>query len=115
MSNRRASGLKAWVFQRITAVYLGLFVLYLTWYFIFSAPATHPAWSNWLASPHINISFLFFTISLLFHAWIGMRDVVLDYIHPLIIRVLVLILIGIGLISSGLWVMKLLFLTVTLV
>jgi succinate dehydrogenase / fumarate reductase, membrane anchor subunit len=111
--NRRASGFRAWVFQRISAVYLGLYFLFICWYFVFSAPASYLEWREWVASPGINISLLFFVIVLLFHAWVGTRDIIIDYVHPLMIRVVVLTVLAMGLIGSGLWTFKFLFLTVT--
>ncbi len=41
--SRRASGLKAWVVQRATAIYLALFGVYLTLHFALDAPADHAA------------------------------------------------------------------------
>ncbi len=111
--SRRASGFRAWVFQRISAVYLGLYILFLCWHFIFFAPASYVEWKDWVASPGINLSLLFFTFFLLFHAWVGTRDIIIDYVHPLMIRVVVLTVLAIGLIGSGLWIVKFLFLTVT--
>jgi succinate dehydrogenase / fumarate reductase membrane anchor subunit len=44
-----------------------------------------------------------FVLAVLLHAWLGMRDVVLDYVHRLWLRLLLLPLIGLLLTGSGLW------------
>ncbi|MCP3671947.1 MAG: succinate dehydrogenase, hydrophobic membrane anchor protein [Gammaproteobacteria bacterium] len=111
--SRRASGFRAWVFQRITAVYLGLYFLFLAWYVLFSAPTSYVEWREWVANPVINLSLLFFAFSLLLHAWVGTRDIIIDYIKPLMIRVTMLVFLAIGLMGSGLWTAKYLFLTIT--
>jgi succinate dehydrogenase / fumarate reductase membrane anchor subunit len=41
---------------------------------------------------------------------VGIRDVLIDYVHPLGIRVLLLSLFAIGFIASGLWVVQAIFL-----
>ncbi len=109
---RRVSGFRAWVLQRISALYLGLYILFLIWHFMFSAPASFTEWREWVAEPINNLSLLFFAFFLLLHAWIGTRDIFIDYINPLLIRVFLLTLLAIGLIGSGLWTAKYLFLTI---
>lgn len=111
--SRRASGFRAWVFQRISAVYLGLYFPFLCWYFLFSPPTSYAVWREWVANPVINISLLFFVIFLLFHAWVGTRDIIIDYVHPLLLRVVVLVFFAIVIVGSGLWSVKSLFLAVT--
>ncbi len=110
--SRRVSGFRAWVLQRISAVYLGLYILFLIWHFMFSAPATFAEWQVWVADPAINLSLLFFTYFLLLHAWVGTRDIFIDYIKPLMVRISLLTILALGLIGSGLWTAKYLFLTV---
>lgn len=111
--SRRASGFRAWVFQRISAVYLGLYFLFLCWYFLFSAPASYGEWREWAATPEINLSLMFFAFFLLLHAWVGTRDIIIDYIKPLMLRIVVLTVLAMGVIGSGLWTAKYLFLTVS--
>lgn len=110
--SRRASGFRAWVFQRISALYLALYTLFLCWFFLFAPPASYTEWKEVVATPAFNISLLFCVFFLLFHAWVGTRDIIIDYIHPLMIRVVTLTILGLGLIGSGLWIVKYLFLTV---
>ena len=108
--SRQASGFKAWVIQRVTAVYIGVFVIFALAYFIVSPPADFAAWRQWLAAPLVSISVLVFFLALLMHSWIGMRDVLIDYVHWLGPRLVLLSLFAIGLIGGGLWVAQVLFL-----
>jgi succinate dehydrogenase / fumarate reductase, membrane anchor subunit len=110
---RRASGFRAWVFQRITAVYLAMYTLFLLVIFLFYPPASYAEWKELVANPAFNISLLFCAFFLLLHAWVGVRDIIIDYIHPLMIRVVALTIMALVLIGSGLWTAKFLFLTVT--
>ena len=103
MSGRRAAGLGAWVVQRLSAVYLGLFFLFLIGHFVFSPPASYEAWRLWVAQPHISMALLLFFLSLLMHAWVGIRNVLIDYIKPFGLRVVLLALTGFALIACGTW------------
>ena len=108
--SRQASGLRAWALQRISAAYLGLYIIYMVGFFIFNAPETHEAWKAWVGSPWASLALLLFFVSLLIHAWVGIRDVLIDYVHPIMTRVTLLTLFGFGLIGCGLWIAKVIFL-----
>ena len=110
--SRRIDGLRAWIWQRISAVYLLGFILYLFFYFLSSSPVSFEQWSGWVAGPVVSIALALFFMMLLVHAWVGIRDVVIDYIHPLFIGALVLTLAGLSLISCGIWLARILARTV---
>ena len=109
--SRQASGLRAWAYQRISALYLGLYVFYSLIALGFFPPESHVEWKAWVSGNWASIGLLLFFLSLLIHAWVGVRDVLIDYVHPTIVRLLLLIFLGLGLISCGFWVAKVIFLT----
>lgn len=104
--SRHASGLKAWVVQRATAAYLVLFCLYLLVQFTVAPPADQPALLAWATRPLVQAGLLLFVPVLLAHAWIGIRDILIDYLQVLAARVLVLALFALVFIASGLWALK---------
>lgn len=110
--SRQASGLRAWVFQRVTAIYLGLFVLYVVLHFLINAPGSYAAWRGWIGSPLIAVLWALAVLALLMHVWVGIRDVFIDYVHPIAIRVFLLALLGFGLVGCGIWAARVLFLVV---
>jgi succinate dehydrogenase / fumarate reductase membrane anchor subunit len=105
-------GLRPWVIQRVSAVYIVLFIVYAASCYFTADAIAYESWKNWLYNPFNTTVVGIFVIALLFHAWIGMRDVVLDYVHNIMLRIFILaILIGV-LIGSGLWVFRILLLSV---
>jgi succinate dehydrogenase / fumarate reductase, membrane anchor subunit len=108
--SRRASGLRAWFLQRATAIYLILFTLYALQHMMFSAPADYSAWQGWVTHPLVSLAVLLFFASLLLHAWVGIRDVIIDYVHPTAIRVSVLTVIGFVLVGCAAWALKIIIL-----
>jgi len=101
-------GLRPWVIQRVSAVYIVLFILYVAYCFFSADVITYESWKSWLYSPFNTMVVGVFVIALLFHTWIGMRDVVLDYIHNIMLRIFILgILLGV-LLGCGLWVFRIL-------
>ena len=104
--SRKLSGFKAWVVQRVSAVYMGIYLVYVLQHFILFPPATYQHLTAWLASPVIIVSTALFFLLLLMHAWIGVRDVVIDYVHHLGIRVAVLALVAVLLVGCGFSVLR---------
>ncbi len=101
--SRKASGLKAWAIQRVTAIYIGLFSLYLVAILLFAAPADYAAWKAWVGMPVVSVAMLLYVVSVLMHAWIGARDVLIDYVKPIAVRAGLLSLVALALIALGLW------------
>ncbi len=80
------SGLHDWVIQRITAVVLAVYVVYLS-AFVFSADSlTFAAWQGLFGQTWFKIFSLISIAALSFHAWIGMWVISTDYIKPTGIR-----------------------------
>jgi len=104
------SGLRAWLVQRVTAVYMLLFVVVTLLHFVLDRPHFYDEWRAWLTGPLTRTATVLFFIALLLHAWVGLRDVMLDYVRPLAVRVTLLAALAFALVGLGLWVMRVLLL-----
>ena len=103
--SRQVTGFKAWLLQRLTAVYVGIFILVITsWLIMSDAVFDYSYWTSLFARPIINVSVLLFFYAMLSHAWVGMRDIVIDYISLSFLRFLVLLFIALGLFVMAIWV-----------
>jgi succinate dehydrogenase / fumarate reductase membrane anchor subunit len=102
------TGLRAWLLQRLTAVYMILFVVFLLAHFVTDAPHSYELWRAWLMRPEVSLAFFLFFTALLLHAWVEIRDVVIDYLHLLVIRMSVLTIAGFGLLAMGAWTARIL-------
>ncbi len=98
--SRRASGLRAWLLQRISAIYIALFGLFFLFTMLLAAPESYQDWQRWIARPLMSLSMVIFFIALVTHAWVGIRDVIMDYVSTLSIRLLLLSLVGVILLGS---------------
>jgi len=104
--SRQASGLKAWVVQRVTALYLAVFCVYLLIHFLVAPPPDYAAWRDWVAQPLVSLGLLVLVPVLLAHAWVGLRDVLMDYIKPLGLRVGLLSAAAFVFLAAGLWALR---------
>ena len=105
-------GLRPWVIQRVSAVYIALFTVYLVYCGFTAESSGFEPWRVWLFEPANSVGIGLFIIAVLFHAWIGIRDVILDYVHHIMLRIFVLALVMGVLAGSGLWAFRILLLSV---
>jgi len=106
-STRR--GLISWILQRLSALYLGIYLPWLMLRLGLGAPMAFTAWRAWLAGDMVRVGLLLFFLALVVHAWIGMRSVMLDYIKPLGIRFTVATLTGLALMVCSAWFVSVLY------
>jgi succinate dehydrogenase / fumarate reductase membrane anchor subunit len=105
---RPVHGLRAWVLQRVSALYLLVFTLAAAFAMIVAPPSDYQQWHQWVANPAINIAIALFFLSVLVHSWVGVRDVIMDYVHHLAARFVLLLLLALALLASGIWVARIL-------
>jgi succinate dehydrogenase / fumarate reductase membrane anchor subunit len=79
-------GLRDWIAQRATAVIMAVYSVLLVAVLLLVRPSTFEAWQAVFANGVMKfLTFLFF-VSLFYHAWIGVRDLWMDYVKPTGIR-----------------------------
>jgi len=105
----QAKGLQAWLFQRLTAVFMALYILYFLVVILTTNHMTYQLWVEWFSHPVMNTATGLFFIHLVVHAWVGMRDIVLDYIPNDTLRLTTLACISFFLIISCLGMLRILF------
>ncbi len=100
----RAQGLRTWLLQRLSAVYMLLFAVSFGIYLLQHRPIDYTWWSDLFTRPAVVVASLLFFAALLYHAWVGVRDIMVDYIHDTVIRFTLWILVTLFLIAMGSWV-----------
>jgi len=110
MSGQDASGLRAWVVQRVSAVYLALCFGSAPIAWLTQRPLTYAAWRAWIAHPVVNVACILFFIALALHAWVGVRDVVIDYVQSTAARFVLLVGVAASLLAMLVWAFRILLL-----
>lgn len=105
---RPLGALQPWLVQRLSAVFMLLFLGFVLVHFLVDPPHSYVAWRAWVDQPVVGVGALLFFVALLMHAWVGLRDVTLDYVNPLGVRVAVLALIALALVGAAAWIFRIL-------
>lgn len=105
--SQHLSGLTAWLVQRLSAVYLLVYVISALLVLALAEVGNFESWQALWHHPVGGIAGAMFFMALLLHAWVGMRDVILDYAGRCVrIRLALLALLGGSLIALGIWALK---------
>lgn len=100
-------GLRDWLAQRITAALMAAFTLLVLVQFIFtSGPVGYEEWAGIFAAQWMKFLTFVTILSLLYHAWIGIRDIWMDYIKPLGLRLFLHIVSLVWLIGCAGWAVQ---------
>jgi succinate dehydrogenase / fumarate reductase membrane anchor subunit len=75
-------GLRDWLAQRITAVIMAVYSVIAVIVLVSSKPITYSVWRDLFAQGWMRVATLLFAASLAWHAWVGVRDILMDYIKP---------------------------------
>ncbi len=105
----QAKGLQAWLYQRLTGAFMMLYILYFLSVILTQDQMTYLQWVKWFSHPLMNTATGLFFLHLAYHAWVGMRDIVLDYVSNDSLRLFTLAGISFFLITSSLYLLRILF------
>tara|TARA_B100000686_G_C16266257_1_gene701780 strand:+ start:229 stop:597 length:369 start_codon:yes stop_codon:yes gene_type:complete len=83
VTNLSRSGLSDWLIQRVSALLLAAYTLYIVGNLVIEPDMDYQAWSTLFSSGFMQIFSLITLAALCAHAWIGMWTISTDYITSL--------------------------------
>ncbi len=104
-----SGGIRPWAVQRLSAVFMLVAIVLFILKVVAGNIEDFTLWQQWMADPVWNVIIILFWLALFAHAWIGVRDAIMDYVHRDGLRFVVLSLFGFYLIAMLLWMMKIFF------
>lgn len=101
----QAQGMRAWLLQRLTAVYIAVYSLMLIIWILVNSPVNFDSWYGLFSQPIILIATVIFYMSLFIHAWVGVRDILVDYAKPSSVRFILIMALGLFLTVMTTWLL----------
>ncbi len=96
-------GLTAWLMQRLTAVVMVAYTLLIAGIVLWCPPAGYADWKGLFSGTFVRLATMLFFLALLYHAWVGVRDIIMDYIKPTGLRLALQALVGTALVFYLVW------------
>ncbi len=101
-------GLRDWLAQRVTAVVMAVYTLIVIAALLVQQPVDFATWKAWFAQGWLRFATFLFIVSLVYHAWVGLRDILMDYIKPVGTRLFLQVLVILALVGYGGWALQIL-------
>ena len=99
-------GLRDWLAQRITAVIMAGFALMVALALIQGAGANYESWRAFMSAGLVRFFMVVFIVSLCWHAWVGMRDLWMDYIQATAVKLVLHVVTLVVLVGYAGWAIQ---------
>ena len=97
------NGVHDFILVRATAIVLTLYIIYMVGFFATTGEISWEVWPGFFSSAFTKVFTLLALVSILIHAWIGMWQVLTDYVKPLAVRLILQLLIVVALVAYVLY------------
>lgn len=101
-------GVRDWLVQRVTALVMAAYVIVLVAVLLTDSPGDYEQWRAMFSPQWMRLASLLFFLSLFWHAWIGMRDILMDYIKPTALRLGLQVVVILLLVAYAAWAVQIL-------
>jgi len=101
-------GLRDWLAQRVTALVMAVYAIALGVYAIFVLPPGYEAWAGLFVPLWMKVATVVVIVALIYHVWVGMREIFMDYVKPTWIRLLAYVLTLVWLAACAVWSVQIL-------
>jgi succinate dehydrogenase / fumarate reductase membrane anchor subunit len=101
-------GVGGFLAQRLTAAYMALFTLVFATVLLTTRPTDYSSWKTLVSQGWLRFGLFLFVVCVLVHAWIGMRDIWMDYIKPTGLRLTLEAATAFWLVGCGGWAVQIL-------
>jgi succinate dehydrogenase / fumarate reductase membrane anchor subunit len=92
-------GLRDWLYQRVTAIFMVIYSAGLLGYIIMHPGLAYYEWHDLFTHLWVKVVTVLFILCLLVHAWIGMWTVFTDYIKSFVLNLIIQVVVFIALIG----------------
>ena len=101
-------GLRDWLAQRVTAAVMVVYTVIFVAALLTHSPIGFAEWKALFGGGAMRVLTLMFFLSLFYHAWIGVRDILMDYIQPTGVRLVLEVLVILALVAYTIWTISIL-------
>ncbi len=101
-------GLRDWLAQRVTALVMAAYLIILLFALLVQPSVNSEVWHALFAGSLMRLLTFLFIVSLAWHAWVGIRDIWMDYVKPVGVRLTLHVLTLLVLVGCAGWAVQIL-------
>ena len=96
-------GLGDWLLQRLTAVVMAVYTIFVIGCIVAGQPASYADFRAMFGGGFVRMFTMMFFAALLYHAWVGMRDILMDYVKATGLRLALQVAVALSLVAYLIW------------
>ncbi len=101
-------GLRDWLAQRVTAALMALFTLVLLVQVLMPGEMGYDRWAAIFSAQWMKVLTFTLILALAYHAWVGVRDIWMDYVKPVGLRLVLHVFTLVWLVACTGWAVQVL-------
>jgi succinate dehydrogenase / fumarate reductase, membrane anchor subunit len=101
-------GMRDWLSQRVTASLMALFTIAVIVQVLLPGPMGYDKWAGMFSHQWMKVLSFVVIVSLLIHVWVGMRDIWMDYVKPVAVRLVLQVATIVWLVGCAGWAVQVL-------
>ena len=101
-------GLRDWLAQRITAALMTLFTIVLLAQVLLGGPLGYDRWAGIFSTQWMKLFTFIVIVALIYHVWVGMRDIWMDYVKPVGVKLALQVATIVWLVGCAGWAVQVL-------
>ncbi|MFY7916684.1 MAG: succinate dehydrogenase, hydrophobic membrane anchor protein [Rubrivivax sp.] len=101
-------GMRDWLSQRVTAILMALFTVVVLVQVLLPGPLGYERWAGIFSAQWMKVLTFVVVLSLVWHAWVGVRDILMDYVKPVGLRLVLQVATLVWLVGNAGWAVQVL-------
>ena len=101
-------GWRDWFVQRITAIVMALYTLLILGLLLWYGGLEFASWKATFGNEAFRSATFVFMVALFWHSWVGVRNILMDYVKPIALRLVLQVLVIAALVGYTGWTIQLL-------
>lgn len=101
-------GLRDWIVQRVTGAVIGVYAVFL-WAVLLAQPTLDfITWRSLFTHTWMRVPTFVCLLAIYYHAWVGVRDILMDYVKPTTLRLCLQVTVVVALVAYAIWTVQIL-------
>ena len=101
-------GLRDWAVQRVTGGIIAVYTVFLLVVLLAQPPVDFISWRSLFVHTWMRVPTFVCLLAVYFHAWVGMRDILMDYVKPTTLRLCLEVIVIVALVAYTVWTVQIL-------
>lgn len=99
-------GTRDWMAQRVTALLMAIYTIVLLMAFLLAEDVSYRGWAGLFAQQWFKMLTFATLVGVFYHAWVGIRNIWMDYVKPISVRLTLEIITIVWLLGCAGWAIQ---------